>query len=107
MTAGPLHLAPVLVAEDEETDAMLLRWAFEKAGVAQPLVVARDGKEAVDYLEGEGDCADRVRHPFPCLLILDLKMPRMDGFDVLAWLGERPRFNHLPPIVLSSSAYQS
>ena len=102
MTAGPLHLAPVLVAEDEETDAMLLRWAFEKAGVAQPLVVARDGKEAVDYLEGEGDCADRVRHPFPCLLILDLKMPRMDGFRLLIELACRDQAD-FPVVVLTSS----
>src|SRR5258706_9347997 len=93
------HIAPILVAEDEETDAMLLRWAFEKAGVPNPLVVARDGQEAVDYLEGKGDYADRVRHPLPCLLVLDLKMPRMSGFDVLVWVSDRPQFRDLPRMV--------
>jgi len=100
-------MAPVLVAEDEETDAMLLRFAFEKAGVPNPLLVVRDGQEAVDYLAGAGEFADRARHPLPCLVILDLKMPRMSGFDVLAWLAERPQFGSLPRIVLSSSSYES
>jgi CheY-like chemotaxis protein len=106
MTETP-QPAPILVAEDEETDVMLLRWAFEKAGVPHSLILARDGQEAVDYFAGEGDYADRVRHPLPCLLLLDLKMPRMSGFDVLAWLGERPQFDDVPRIVLSSSTYES
>src|SRR5258706_6848463 len=55
--SSDLHIAPILVAEDEETDAMLLRWAFEKAGVPNPLVVARDGQEAEI---GRASCRERV-----------------------------------------------
>ncbi len=91
---------PILVAEDEETDAMLLRMALKKAGFSNPLVLARDGQEAVDYLGH----ADRATHPIPSLLLLDIKMPRMNGFDVLDWLATRPEFNQLPKIILSSSS---
>jgi CheY-like chemotaxis protein len=77
---------PVLVAEDEESDAVILRLAFQKAHVPHPLVIVHDGQEAVDYLLGKGHYADRILHPIPALILLDLKMPRMSGFDVLAWL---------------------
>jgi len=96
--------SPVLLAEDEETDALILRMAFEKAGIARTLVVVSDGQEAVDYLCGNGPYKDRSAHPLPALLVLDLKMPRMNGFDVLAWLASRPEFKDLPAVVLSSSA---
>lgn len=86
---------------------MILRMAYERAGVTNPLVVVRDGQEAVDYLSGAGDYSDRQRFPLPGLLLLDLKMPRMSGFDVLGWLAGRPEFKDLPAIVLSSSPDQS
>ena len=70
---------PVLVAEDEDSDAMILRIAFERAGLSNPLVRVSDGQEAVDYLTGIGSFADRATHPLPALLLLDLKMPRMNG----------------------------
>jgi CheY-like chemotaxis protein len=73
----------VLAAEDEETDAFILRLAFEKAEVANPLIVVPDGQVAVDYLRGAPPYQDRTVHPLPGLLTLDLKMPRMNGFDVL------------------------
>jgi len=94
----------VLAAEDEETDAMILRMAFERAALTSPLVVVRDGQEAIDYLLGQGPYADRAAHPLPALLLLDLKMPRMNGFDVLGWLASRPKLNYLPAVVLSSSS---
>lgn len=100
-------LLPVLAAEDEQTDGYLLRLAFERAGVGHPLVIVRDGVEAVDYLSGEAPYADRTVHPLPALLLLDLKMPRMTGFDVLAWLTTRSEFKDLPAIVLSSSSHES
>ena len=95
---------PVLVAEDEPTDALILRMAFEQAGIPCSIVVVSDGKEAVDYLCGQHPYTDRSVHPLPALLLLDLKMPRMTGFDVLAWLASRPDFRHLPAIIFSSSA---
>ena len=95
---------PVLVAEDEPTDALILRIAFEQAGISRSLVVVRDGEEAVNYLCGNPPYTDRSVHPLPAMILLDLKMPRMTGFDVLAWLASRPDFKHLPAVVFSSSS---
>jgi CheY-like chemotaxis protein len=94
----------VLAAEDEETDAFILRLAFEKAGVTNPLVILRDGQQIVDYLSGVPPYDDRTAHPLPAVLTLDLKMPRMNGFDVLTWLRARPEFKALPAVVISSSS---
>lgn len=94
----------MLVAEDEETDALILRTAFKQAGIIHPLVVVTDGQEAVHYLCGNDPYGDRAAHPLPALLLLDLKMPQMSGFDVLAWLASRPDFKYLPAVVFSSSA---
>ncbi len=95
--------APVLIAEDDANDAFLLRRAFAKAGIRNPLVVVENGQEAIDYIRGAGAFASRQEHPFPCILFLDLKMPLLDGFDVLASLRSQPPAQRLPVIVLSSS----
>ncbi len=93
----------ILVAEDDPTDALFLRRAFSKAGVSVTLQFVRDGQEAVDYLRGDAPFADRNAHPLPDLLLLDLKMPRLNGFDVLGWLRQRPILKRLPVIIFSSS----
>jgi CheY-like chemotaxis protein len=98
------HSPSVLVAEDEPTDALILRIAFEQAGIPLSLVVVGDGEEAVNYLCGNPPYTDRSVHPIPVLILLDLKMPRMTGFDVLAWLASRPDFKHVPAIIFSSSS---
>jgi CheY-like chemotaxis protein len=98
----PNH-APVLVAEDDPNDVFLLRRAFQKAGVFNAVVVAHNGQEAIDYLSGGGAFQNRSDHPFPALMLLDLKMPLVDGFDVLAWLRKHPPTHQLPVVVLSSS----
>ena len=98
---------PILAAEDDESDRMILKLAFQKADLSRPLVLVRDGQEAVDYLSGTGRYTDRSTYALPQLVILDLKMPRMNGFDVLAWLGKQPAFKELPAVVLSSSADES
>ena len=94
-------MAPVLLVEDDPNDALLVSRAFRQAGVARPLVVARDGQQAIDFLEFMS--RDRWALPPPALLLLDLQMPRLSGFDVLVWLRARPEFNSLPAVVLSSS----
>jgi CheY-like chemotaxis protein len=103
-TPDPADSTTILLAEDEETDAMLFRYAMRNAGLKFALAVARDGQEVVDYLSGSGNYSDRSQHPLPSLLVLDLKMPRLSGFDVLTWLKSRPDLD-IPAVVLSSSSY--
>ncbi len=98
---------PILVAEDDENDIFLMRRAFERAGVPNPVQIVRNGREAIEYLAGTGDYAQRDKHPLPGLVLLDLKMPWMDGFDVLKWLRGRTQFNTLPVVVLTSSKLQA
>jgi DNA-binding response OmpR family regulator len=107
MRGIPENSGIILAAEDEESDAALLKLAFGRAGSPKKLVIVRDGQEAVDYLSGEGPYGDRSSYPLPSLLLLDLKMPRMTGFDVLGWLRESVQFKNLPVIVLSSSTHES
>jgi CheY-like chemotaxis protein len=100
------HNFNILLAEDDENDVFLLKLAFEQAGVRNRLIVTRDGEEAIDYLAGNGKYANRTEFPLPCFLILDLKMPRQSGMDVLRWLRQQPALNCLPVIILSSSAHR-
>jgi CheY-like chemotaxis protein len=93
----------ILVAEDEETDVIFLRHALRRAGSTHELIVTQDGKEAIDYLEGQAPYSDRTRYPLPALVLLDLTMPRMTGFEVLAWMQRRPDLKQLPAVVLTSS----
>jgi len=95
--------AVILLAEDREDDILLIRKAFEKGDIRNPLYVVRDGEEVVSYLKGTGRFFNRDEYPLPDLLLLDLKMPRMDGFDVLRWLRQQPAFGSLRVVVLTSS----
>ena len=93
----------ILVAEDDPTDAYFLERAFKRAGIPVTLRFVRDGQEVIDYLEGKGQLADRARHPMPQLVLLDLKMPRLDGFDVLAWVRKQPDLNEMRIVIFSAS----
>jgi CheY-like chemotaxis protein len=103
---GSPGFVPVLYAEDDGNDIFFMAMAFGAAGVENPLIAVQDGQEAIDYLSGHGDYSDRRRCPFPCLLLTDIKMPRMDGFELLDWLKQRAAFRDLPKIVLSSSVQE-
>jgi CheY-like chemotaxis protein len=94
----------ILLAEDDENDAFLFRMALHKVGVLNPIAHARDGEETLNYLKGIRSYADRIQYPFPSLVITDLKMPRLTGFEVLAWVQSHLPPNSLPAIVLSGSA---
>lgn len=94
---------PILIAEDDPDDAYMLRRAFTKANVANPLVFVGDGDEAIDYLSGSGRFAAQDDHPLPVVLLLDLKMPRRNGFEVLEWVRDHPGLGRLPVVVLTSS----
>src|SRR5437868_2103044 len=76
----------ILQVEDDPNDVVFLKYALTKAGVANPLQVATDGQEAIDYLQGTGRFADREQFPLPCLILLDLKLPHVMGLDVLKWI---------------------
>jgi CheY-like chemotaxis protein len=95
-------MARILVAEDDENDIMLLKRAFFKAGFDVPIHFVRDGQETVDYLEGKPPFNPET-HPLPTMLLLDLKMPRLNGFDVLEWLRGQPHLSRLPVVVFTSS----
>jgi CheY-like chemotaxis protein len=97
----------ILLAEDDENDVVLIQRAFQKAGMRNALKVVRDGGQAIDYLSGRGNYADRERYPIPFLLLLDLKMPGTDGFEVLQWLRTEPELRRLLVVVLTSSHLQS
>ena len=101
-----LDQVPILLAEDDLNDLLLMQRALDRAGMHNPVFPVRDGREIVQYLEGSGEFAQRDKHPLPGLLLLDLKMPVMDGFDVLAWLRAHPQFDALPVVVLSSSKFE-
>ena len=94
----------ILVAEDEQDDMFFLRRAFEKAGLSHKLVHVNDGMMAVAYLLGDPPFSNRVEFPLPDLLLLDLKMPKMDGFEVLAMIRSEATLQDIPVVVLSSSA---
>jgi len=101
-----LDHVPILLAEDDENDIFLMGRAFDRAGLPNPLFVVRNGQQVIDYLAGTGDYAQRDKHPLPGLVLLDLKMPWMDGFDVLKWLRTHAQFDTLPVVVLTSSKLQ-
>ncbi len=97
--------APLLLVEDNPRDVLLFQHAMQKAQLAHPVQVVVDGEAAVEYLEGTGKYADREAFPLPAVMLLDLRLPRRSGFDVLQWLRERPGgLRRLPVVVFTSSS---
>jgi CheY-like chemotaxis protein len=94
---------PILLADDDENDVFLFQRAARDAGIRHPLSIVRDGQEVIDYLAGHAPFADRAQYPFPCLIILDIKMPRKTGLEVLEWLSGQPALRNLPVMMFSSS----
>ena len=98
-----MGLKRILVAEDQVNDAFILERAFKKTGAKATLHFVRDGQEAINYLEGQDLFSDRNEYPLPMLLLLDLKMPRLNGFDVLEWVRRQKSMRRLLVVVFSSS----
>jgi CheY-like chemotaxis protein len=96
----------VLVVEDTESDFELLQIAIRKANVTARIELAKDGEEAIKYLRGDGVFANRELYPFPGVLFLDLKMLKVDGFEVLQWLKGHEKCKVVPVMVLTSSAME-
>jgi CheY-like chemotaxis protein len=93
----------ILLVEDNQSDVFLVERAFQKAKVPHLLQVVEDGEQAVAYLSGAGPYSDRSRFPLPVFVLLDLKLPRQSGFEVLEWLRRQPAIRRLPVVVLTSS----
>jgi len=97
-----IRRSTILVAEDDEMDAFMIETAFCGANLRHLLKFVRDGQEAIHYLQGNAPYSDRRQFPVPDLLLLDLKMPRVDGFEVLRWL-QLSGLSGPPVLVLSGS----
>ena len=94
----------VLLVEDDLNDIFLVKRAFKMARVKNPLQVVTDGQEAELYLKGEGKYADRDAFPLPKLMVMDIKMPRRSGFEVLEWAKHHPGpLKRIPIVIVSSS----
>jgi CheY-like chemotaxis protein len=96
--------APVLYVEDETNDIRLMRYAWARAGVPNSLRVVEDGQEAVLYLSGTGRYGNREQYPIPGLILLDLKLPKMSGLDLLSWIRTQPPLQGVRIVALSSSS---
>jgi CheY-like chemotaxis protein len=98
-----LNPAPILHVEDSEDDQFFLKRAFQAAGISNTVHCANDGQLAIDYLSSQGPYADRQQYAMPCIVILDLKLPKVHGLDVLKWIRHHKEFKPIVVIILSSS----
>ncbi|HSU54288.1 MAG TPA: response regulator [Candidatus Dormibacteraeota bacterium] len=97
----------ILVVEDSPDDVFFLKRALTRTGTNVSVQVAEDGQAAIDYFKGEGAFANRGEFPFPRLVLLDLRIPRVPGFEVLRWLRSKGEFGCIPVVVFSSSREDS
>ena len=93
----------ILIIDDNDDDIFALRRALKKAGVANPQQVVKNGQQAMEYLSGAGKFADREAFPLPVLAFIDLKMPFMDGFELLTWIRTQPALASIVLVVLTGS----
>lgn len=96
--------ATVLYVEDEESDALLMERAFASEGRGLALRLVRDGRSAIRYLSGANGYENREENPVPALVLLDLNLPQVHGFDVLRWMRQQPQYVTTPVIIFSSSS---
>lgn len=99
--------SPILVAEDDENDAFILKRALAQAGATCPVHFCKDGLAVQAYLGAEEPYSDRNRFTWPWILVVDLKMPKMDGLELLKWLRAHPEYKHMPAVVLTASRQPS
>src|SRR5690242_16436232 len=101
------HQSVILLAEDREDDILIIRKAFAHTNFPGSLFAVRNGEEAIAYLEGAAPYENRAEYPLPVLLLLDLKMPRKNGFEVLTWIRQQSGLVALRVIILTSSEEDS
>jgi CheY-like chemotaxis protein len=97
----------VLLVEDEANDVFMMERAVQKMKAPVLIQVAKDGEEAIEYLSGKNKYTDRSRHPLPSLILLDINMPRKNGFDVLDWLQKDGTLTQIPVVMVTSSRVKS
>ncbi len=102
-TQSILPTGTLLLVEDNPDDIFLMRRALKKSGLELPVQIVTDGKQALDYLEGVGAYGDRHQFPRPAWVFLDLKLPYVNGFEVLEWIRSDPANRHLDVVILTSS----
>ena len=94
-------LETILLVEDTPSDATLIRRGFEKTNVLNPIVWTKNGQEALGYLSGLGQYGDRIKYPLPALVLLDLDLPEMTGFELLQWKRSQSNIRRIPVVVLT------
>lgn len=93
----------ILLVEDDSNDILLVQRAFRRANMINPIRIVKDGEEAIGYLSGNDKYCDRTEYPLPSLILLDLKLPRRSGLEVLEWMRQQPVLKRIPVVVLTSS----
>src|SRR5580658_2347542 len=96
-------MRPILYIDDEPDDIFFMVRACKRAGLEEPIETVSHGSEAIAYLSGTGKYADRLRYPVPRLVLLDLNIPGISGFEILKWIRSTPAVSRLPVLVLTSS----
>ncbi|WP_203235119.1 response regulator [Rariglobus hedericola] len=95
------------MVEDGEDEILIFKVACKRAAATFALQFARDGREAIEYFSGTGPYADRQQHPIPALVILDINMPSVSGFEVLEWIRKHPQFKNVPVVMLTTSMFDT
>ena len=93
----------ILLVEDDRDDVFIFQRTLKNARIANPVVVVTTGQDAVDYLSHQGKYADSEKYPLPFVIFLDLKLPYLDGFEVLSWIRAQPHLRSIIVVVLSGS----
>jgi CheY-like chemotaxis protein len=101
------HAKTVLLVEDGEDEILIFKVACKRAAATFALQIARDGRDAIDYLAGSGPYADREKHPVPALVVLDINMPSVSGFEVLTWIRHQPLLKNMPVVMLTTSLFDT
>jgi len=94
----------ILLVEDNDDDVFIMQNTFRRSGIPNPLQVVSDGEQAIDYLKGTGPYSDREKYPLPVILLLDLNMPKKNGFELLQWIREQPDLKRTTVHIFSASS---